>query len=233
MSSKLNDWITHACREDDEVFEDLIPMGQEGDAHILHQDPSKEVAWNKFMMKKKENDKAKEPRHVPITMNWLRPFCGLQDEDFKELVHIALYDHNRRRQRLYFHDVDKPYLGSNILEYVSMRLRQRYAVRTALRWLQIERSSAIYEKMEDLVKIDVTRFGDYETMVALDELGTRSFISHWNSQLYIRVVALKKYTHEIPPALRAHQRDIVKRGTEFSGKVKLIGDQTYFVSGWL
>ena len=58
--SKLNDWITYACREDDEVFEDLIYIGQEVDTHILHQDPSKEVAWNKFMMKKKENDKAKE-----------------------------------------------------------------------------------------------------------------------------------------------------------------------------
>ena len=54
VSSKLNDWITHSCREDDKAFEDLIRIGQEVDAHILHQDPSKEVAWNKFMMKKKK-----------------------------------------------------------------------------------------------------------------------------------------------------------------------------------
>ena len=124
VSSKLNDWITHACREDDEAFEDLIRIGQEMDAHILYQDPSKEVAWNKFMMKKIENDKAKEPRHVPLTINWLRPFRGLQDEDFKELVHMALYDHSRKRQRLYFHDVDKPYPERNTVEYVSVRLRQ-------------------------------------------------------------------------------------------------------------
>ena len=39
------------------------------DAHILHQDPSKEGAWTKFMLKKKENDKAKELRHVPMTIN--------------------------------------------------------------------------------------------------------------------------------------------------------------------
>ena len=84
MLSKLNDWITHACREDDKVFEDLIHIGQEVDARILHQDPSKQVAWNKFMMKKKENDKAKEARHVPMTINWLRPFRRLQDEDFKK-----------------------------------------------------------------------------------------------------------------------------------------------------
>ena len=95
--SKLNDWITHACREDDEVFEDVIRIGQEVDAHILHQDPSKEVAWNIFMMKKKKSEKAKEPRHVPMIINWLRPFRGLQDEDFKELVHMTLYDYNKKR----------------------------------------------------------------------------------------------------------------------------------------
>ena len=66
VSSKLNDWITYACRKDDEAFEDLIRIKQEVDVHI---DPSKEIAWNKFMMKKKKNYKAKEPRHVPLTIN--------------------------------------------------------------------------------------------------------------------------------------------------------------------
>ena len=146
---------------------------------------------------------------------------------------MTLYDHNRKRQRLYFHDVDKPYPQRNTVEYVSMRLRQRYAVRTALQWLQIEGSSAIYKKMEDFVKIDVTRFGNHDTLVASGQLGTRNFITHWSSQLYVRVTALKKYTHEIPAALRAHHRDIVKGGTGFSGQVKLIGEQTYSVSGWL
>ena len=204
VSSKLNDWITYACIEDDEVFEDLIHIGQKVDAHILHQDPAKEGAWNKFIMKKKENEKAKEPRHVPLTINWLRPFCGLQDEDFKELVHMALYDHSKKRQRLYFHDVDKPYPKRNTVEYVSLRLQQRYAVRTALRWLQIEGNSAMYKKMEEFVKIDVTRFGNHDTLVALGQLGTKNFIMHWSSQLYVRVSTLKKYTHEIPTALKAH-----------------------------
>ena len=86
--------------------------------------------------------------------------------------------------------------------------------------------------MEDFVKIDVTRFGDHDTLVALGQLGTRSFISHWSYQLYVRVSALKKYTHEIPAALRAHHQDIVNGGCGFSGKVKLVGEQTYSVSGW-
>ena len=146
---------------------------------------------------------------------------------------MALYDHSRKRQRLYFHDVDKPYLERNTVEYVFVWLQQRYAVRTALRWLQIERSSAMYKKMEDFVKIDVTQFGDHDTLVALNQLGTRSFITYWSSQLYVRESALKKYTHEISAALRAHHRDIVKGGTGFSGKVKLVGEQIYSVSGWL
>ena len=72
---------------------------------------------------------------------------------------MALYDHDRKRQRLYFHNVDKANPQRNTLEYVSMCLRQRYVVRNALRWLHIEESTAMYKRMEDFMKIDITRFG--------------------------------------------------------------------------
>ena len=133
VSSKLYNWITHACREDDEAFEVLICLGQDIDAHILHQDLAKEVAWKKYLEKRNGNDRAKEPRHVSMSINWLKPLRGLQDEDFKELLNMALYDHDRKQQRLYFHDVDKANPQCSTLEYVSMRLRQRYAMRNALR----------------------------------------------------------------------------------------------------
>ena len=187
VSSKLYDWITHACREDDEAFEVLICLGQDIDAHILHQDPSKEVAWKKYLEKRNGDEKAKEPRHVSMSINWLKPLRGLHDEDFKELLNMVVYDHDRKRQRLYFHDVDKANPQRNTLEYVSMRLRQRYAVRNALRWLHIEGSTAMYKRMEDFMKIDITRFGEHGTLVALGQLGTRTFIDHWSSPMYVRV----------------------------------------------
>ena len=97
----------------------------------------------------------------------MKPLRGLHDEDFKELLNMALYDHDRKRQRLYFHDVDKANPERNTLEYVSMRLRHRYVVRNALRWLHIEGSTAMYKRMEDFMKIDITRFGEHNTLVAL------------------------------------------------------------------
>ena len=36
LSSKLYDWITHACREDEEAFDGLIKLGQEVDDRLLH-----------------------------------------------------------------------------------------------------------------------------------------------------------------------------------------------------
>ena len=42
-----------------------------------------------------------------------------------------------------------------------------------------------------------------------------------------------KYPTEIPGALRAHYQDIVDRGSGFSGKVKMIGDQTNSLGDWL
>ena len=146
---------------------------------------------------------------------------------------MALYDYTRKRQRLYFHDVDKAHPRKNTLEYVSMRLQQRYAVRNALRWLEIEGRTTGYKKMDVFMQINVERFGDHDTLVALGKLATKSFINHWASPLCIHVSELKKYVKEIPAALRAHHKDIVSGGRGFSGKVRMIGDTTYALSGWL
>ena len=40
LSSKLYDWITHACREDEEAFDGLIKLEQELNDQLLHQDPT-------------------------------------------------------------------------------------------------------------------------------------------------------------------------------------------------
>ena len=62
---------------------------------------------------------------------------------------------------------------------------------------------------------------------------TKSFINHWASPLYVHVSALKKYVKEIPATLRAHHKDIVSGRRGFFGKVRMIGDTTYALSGWL
>ena len=95
------------------------------DDRLLHQDPTKESAWKTFLKTRKKTEQVKEPKKVPMIINWLKPLRGLQDKDFKEIILMALYDHTGKRQRLYFHDVDKAYPRKNTLEYVSMCLRQR------------------------------------------------------------------------------------------------------------
>ena len=134
---------------------------------------------------------------------------------------------------MYYHDVDKANPKKNTLEYVSMRLRQRYAVRNALRWLEIKDRTIGYKKMEAFMEISVERFGDHDTLVALGQLGTKNFINHWASPFYVLVSILKKYAKEIPATLRAHYKDIVSKQTRFCGKVKMIGNRTYGLSEWL
>ena len=233
VSSKLYDWISHTCREDEEAFDGLIKLGEEVDAQLLHQDPTKESAWKTFLKTRKKTEKAKEPKKVPMTINWLRPLQGLQDKDIKEIILLALYDHIGKWQRLYFHDVDKAHPRKNTLEYISMRLQQRYVVRNALRWLEIEGRTTGYKKMDAFMQINIKCFGDHNTLVALGQLATNSFINHWASPLYVHVLVLKKYMKEIQAVLRVHHKDIISGGRGFSGKVKMIGDTTYALSGWL
>ena len=187
-----------------------------------------------FFEDQKRTENGKEPKKVPMTINWLRPLRGLQDKDFKEILRMALYDYTGKRQRLYFHDVDKANPSRNTLEHVSMCLQQRYAVRNALRWFkEIEGKTTRYKKIDAFMQINVECFGDHDTVVAWGQLGTKSFINHWASPLYVHILALKKYMKEIPAALRAHHQDIVSGGRGFFGKVKMIGDTTYALSGWL
>ena len=134
---------------------------------------------------------------------------------------------------MYFDDVDKLTPKRNTLEYVSMRLRQQYAMRNALRWLEIEGRTTGYKKMEAFMLISIDQFGDHDTLIALGQLGTKHFINHWASPLYVHVIALMKYAKEISVALRAPHKDIVSGGRGFSGKVKMIGDTTYALNGWL
>ena len=142
-----------------------------------------------------------------------------------------------------------------------MRLWQQYVVRNALRWLEIEGRTIGYKKIDAFMQINVKRFGEHDTLVALGQLATKSFITHWAPLLYVHVSALKKYVKEIPVALRAHHKDIVSlqkidhnfelftklktnlkfyktRATNTSGrgffeKVKTIGETTYALSGWV
>ena len=44
VSSKLYDWIIHACPKDDEAFDALIQLGQEVDDQLLHQNLARDSA---------------------------------------------------------------------------------------------------------------------------------------------------------------------------------------------
>ena len=97
----------------------------------------------------------------------------------------------------------------------------------------MEGNIATYKNISDFLHIDVSRFGEHDTLVAMGELGSKKFISHWASPLYVYVSALKIYAEEIPGVVRAHHRNIINGGRRFLGKVKGIENDTYSLKGWL
>ena len=93
LTDKLADWTTHVCREDDDVFNNILNIGKGFDEGFLHVDVEKETQWKKYEQEKRTNLDAVPPRRGEMTMNWLRPLRGLRDEDYKELARLAVYDH--------------------------------------------------------------------------------------------------------------------------------------------
>jgi hypothetical protein len=65
----------------------------------------------------------------------------------------------------------------------------------------MEGNIASHKKIKDFLQIDISRFGEHDTLVALGQLGTKSFISYWISSLYVYVSTLKKHAEEIQGAI--------------------------------
>ena len=81
-----------------------------------------------------------------------------------ESTGLSSNDEGGQGQRLYFNDVDKPFPRSKTLEFVSLRLRQRYAIKNILRWLQMEGNIASYKNISYFLQIYVSRFGEHDTL---------------------------------------------------------------------
>ena len=92
--------------------------------------------------------------------------------------------------------------GYSIL-LVEIRMSTRWSTECIVDGLvQNPSCPSFFDHPKTLNSLEFSQNNEY--CVALDQLGTRSFIIHWSSQLYVCVSALKKYTYEIPVALRAH-----------------------------
>ena len=103
------------------------------DNRILHLDPARAKAWRKYVRAKKKSV-CQRTKNCPYDNKLVEAVAGLLDGNYKEVVQTKLYHEGGRGHRLYFNDVDKQFSWSKTLEFVSLRLRQRYAVKNALRW---------------------------------------------------------------------------------------------------
>ena len=93
LTDKLADWTAHVCRKDDDVFNNILNIGKDFNEGFLHVDVEKERQRKKYEQEKRTNPDAVPPKRGEMTMNWLRPLRGLRDEDYKELVRLAMYDY--------------------------------------------------------------------------------------------------------------------------------------------
>ena len=230
LTDKLADWTAHACREDDDAFNNILNIGKGFDEGFLHADVEKERQWKKYEQDKCTNPDAVPPRRGEMTMNWLRPLRGLRDEDYKELTQLAVYDHVFDRQRVYFADVDKPNPRPGTLEFISYSVQSRQAVRNAFRWLEVE-GNIQSTTIEEFLKKDVSCFGNHQILSWLGKMGTRRFVQNWAYPNYVYLKSLKRYAMDIPNAIRAQYDDIIAGRKGFDGQVRDLGDGTYIVSG--
>ena len=106
--------------DDDETFNCVIRIKNEVNNRILNSDPARATAWRKYVQSKQDNFDVKKPNIIRMTINWFKPLRNLLDGDYKQFVQITLYDEEEQSQTLYFNDVDKPFINSKTLEFVSL-----------------------------------------------------------------------------------------------------------------
>ena len=113
-----------------------------------------------------------------------------------------------------------------------MCLWQRYAVRNALWWLEIEGRTTGYKKMDAFIQVNVQRFGDHNTLVA-GAIGDKKLHQSLDISTICSRISFEEVRERDPNSFEsASQRYCIwRRG--FLGKVKVIGERTYALSGWL
>ena len=132
------DWLPHVTHEETEDLDAILKVCEDYEEERTFYSEAEANRWAEYRERILTAPNTKKPTRRQMTISWLRPLKGLSSGDYQLLCSRAALGRGATRQQVYFHGYGRAQPHMMTLQDNAQRLKQRYAVRNALRYLNIK-----------------------------------------------------------------------------------------------
>ena len=214
----FQDWLPHVQQERDQDFEALMAVCTDYDTGRTQYFAVDELRWRKYERKLASAPNTKKPTRKDMAISWLRPLKGLPATDYRRLCIKASTPGGRGRQQLFFvgYTRGRGETKASLREHAT-RLKERYAVRNALRYLSIKTNARQYSWREFLQYPLSETMANPATVRFFARHCSTEFTKKWSEPTGKGPVAMKSYETLIPAVISKHYEAVTAYGLGFEG----------------
>ena len=127
--------VQHAFQDDWDAIMRVCTDYEQAHTHYSLHDAKK---WKAYCAKAANDPTTKKPSRPHFSISWLRPLIPLETADYRALcTQVSKPEGDRAQQRTWFGGSKNTESAIRTMAYKAERVRKRYAVRNALRWLEV------------------------------------------------------------------------------------------------
>ena len=177
-----------------------------------------ELRWQEYQRKLASVPNTTKPIRKDMAILWLRPLKGLAPVDYRRLCIKASTPRDRGWQRLFFagYTRGRGETKASLREHTS-RLKERYAVRNALRYLSIKANTQQYSWREFLQYPMSETMANPATVQFFARHCSTDFIKRWSMPQGKGPMAMKSWESLIPAVISKHYEAVTAYGLGFEG----------------
>ena len=201
----FRDYLPHVQHTSQDDWDAIMRVYRDYDQVHTHYSLGDAKRWKVYSTKATDDPTIKKPSRPQFAIGWLRPLTSLESADYCALcAQVSKPEGDRAQQRTWFGGPKNTELAHRTVFYKAERVRTHYAVRNAIRWLEV-RANPIAISLEDFRRLFIGEpLVDAKTInFFVDQVGTE-FLKGWATPLARSVPKMAQVEHLIPACIIAH-----------------------------
>ena len=204
LAKAFRDYLPHVQHASPRDWEAILKVATDYDSAATHYSPQHATKWRAYCAKVTDNPTTKRPKRPPMSIVWLRPFITLETPDFRLLCSLASIPNGQERQKAWFGGSSKRGPKPRTVSDKADATRKRYAVRNALRWLEVRANPTAISWVAFLCFPIGEPLVDNETVKFFAGIVGDEFVRRWAIPIERSVAKMAQREHLIPACILAH-----------------------------